>query len=130
VGAALDQPRKQPGDLSRSIAERIVRTVMRIPSGRVATYGQVALVAGVPRRHRLVGRILKGIVDDGSVPWHRVVDASGRISRRSVDGEVESVQRERLEEEGIEFDRAGRVVLSRYRWARGRTAAKPATTVD
>jgi methylated-DNA-protein-cysteine methyltransferase-like protein len=99
--------------------ERIYRAVMRIPRGRVATYGQIARVAGMPRHHRQVGRALRGLIDDGLVPWHRVVAANGMISARSTDGSCETMQRERLEREGIVFDARGRVTLARFQWKRG-----------
>jgi methylated-DNA-protein-cysteine methyltransferase-like protein len=98
--------------------ERIYRAVMRIPRGRVATYGQIARVAGLPRHHRQVGRALRHLLDDGLVPWHRVLDASGRISPRSEDGTTEARQRRLLEEEGVVFDEKGRVPLARFQWAR------------
>jgi len=104
---------------TRSPEERIYRAVMAIPRGRVATYGQVARVAGMPRHHRQVGRALRHLVDDGLVPWHRVVAADGRISVRSEDSDVERLQRELLEEEGVEFDARDRVVLARFQWAKG-----------
>jgi methylated-DNA-protein-cysteine methyltransferase-like protein len=94
---------------ARSPEERIYRAVMQIPRGRVATYGQIARVAGMPRHHRQVGHALRHLIDDGLVPWHRVVGAGGRISPRSEDGEVERTQRELLEEEGVEFDAKERV---------------------
>lgn len=100
--------------------QRIYRAVMRIPRGRVATYGQVARVAGMPRHHRQVGSALKNLIDDGLVPWHRVVGATGAISTRSLDGDVERLQRELLEREGVTFDARGRVVLARHQWDRGR----------
>ena len=103
----------------RTSEERIYRAVMRIPRGRVATYGQIARVAGMPHHHRQVGRALRHLVDDGLVPWHRVVDANGRISARSVGGEVEALQWELLEREGVVFDQQGRVPLARFRWTRG-----------
>lgn len=104
---------------SRSPEERIYRVVMQIPRGRVATYGQIARVAGMPRHHRQVGRALRHLVDDGLVPWHRVVGAGGQISLRSEDGDVERLQRELLEGEGVELDAKNRVVLSRFQWRRG-----------
>ena len=103
---------------ARDPTERIYRTVMRIPRGRVATYGQIARVAGMPRHHRQVARALRLLVDDGLVPWHRVVAASGRIAVRSVDGLAETIQRERLAQEGVVFDTKGRVPLARFGWAR------------
>jgi len=59
----------------RDSDERIYRAILRIPRGRVATYGQIALVARMPRHHRQVGRALRLLVDDGLIPWHRVVGA-------------------------------------------------------
>jgi methylated-DNA-protein-cysteine methyltransferase-like protein len=106
---------------ARDPEERIYRAVMRIPPGRVATYGQIARLAGMPRHHRQVGRALRHLLDDGLVPWHRVVDASGRISPRSEDGTTEARQLRLLEEEGVVFDPAGRVPLARFQWARGAT---------
>ena len=98
--------------------ERIYRAIMRIPRGRVATYGQVGRVAGLPRHHRQVGHALRLLVDDGLIPWHRVVGANGAISPRSADGFVETIQRERLEQEGVVFDARGRVPLARFQWRR------------
>ena len=103
----------------RTPEERIYRAVMRIPPGRVATYGQIARVAGMPRHHRQVGRALRGLVDDGLVPWHRVVNASGAVSLRSADGSAEREQRERLAREGVTVDARGKVALARFQWKRG-----------
>jgi methylated-DNA-protein-cysteine methyltransferase-like protein len=92
------------------------RVVRRIPRGRVATYGQVAALAGRPRAARVVGGAMRECPDD--VPWHRVVNAGGGISRRArVSGML--TQRLRLEAEGIRLQR-GRVRLARYRWRAGR----------
>jgi len=114
----------RPAMAARAPEERIYRAVMKIPHGRVATYGQIARVAGMPRHHRQVGHALRNLVDDGLVPWHRVVDASGRISARSANGDAERRQRDLLEEEGVEVDARGRVPMRRFQWARcaGRTA--------
>jgi methylated-DNA-protein-cysteine methyltransferase related protein len=108
--------------VKRPVDERIYRAVMRIPRGQVATYGQIARVAGLPRGHRQVGRALRELFDDGLVPWHRVVAADGRVPQRSADGVAEAVQRDRLEQEGVAFDPRGRVPLARFRWARGARA--------
>jgi methylated-DNA-protein-cysteine methyltransferase-like protein len=99
-----------------NVRELILETVMRIPEGRVATYGQVAAAAGLPGRARLVGRALKGLGEDSLVPWHRVLGAGGRISIPS-DGAA-GLQRGLLEDEGVTF-RAERVDLARHRWAEG-----------
>ena len=93
----------------------VLRLVARIPRGRVATYGQVAALVGRPRSARAVGQVMR---DADRVPWHRVVNSQGGISRRPrVSGMV--TQRIRLEQEGVKF-RRGRVVLGRFRWHGGR----------
>lgn len=95
---------------------RIYAVVRRIPRGRVATYGQVATLAELPGCARQVGYALHALrSSDESVPWQRVVNARGEISRRSEPG-VEPVQQRMLEREGIEFDARGRLDLARVQW--------------
>ena len=97
--------------------ERIYAAVRRIPAGRVATYGQVAALAGLPGHARQVGYALAALPAGSTVPWHRVINAQGRISLRR-DGPGAGVpQRLRLEREGVAFDAAGRVPLARFGWA-------------
>ena len=96
--------------------QRIYAVVSRIPEGRVATYGQVASLAGLAGHARQVGYALHALPDGTLVPWHRVVNASGAISLRSMPG-GELVQRGLLEREGIRLDPRGRVPLARVRWA-------------
>lgn len=82
--------------------ERIWRVVASIPPGRVESYGSVARRAGLPRRARLVGHALRTAPDELALPWHRVVNASGRISfPEGSPGYV--LQRSRLEAEGVRF---------------------------
>ena len=90
----------------------VLELVRRIPRGRVATYGQLAALLGRPRSARQVGQALRG-ADDG-VPWHRVVNAQGSISRRARTASM-MTQRIRLEQEGVRF-RRGRVALALFRW--------------
>lgn len=99
-----------------SLYERIYRVVCRIPRGKVATYGQVAWLARLPNQARLVGYTLHALSRD-DVPWQRVLNGRGEVSPRGVDGPDE-LQRELLEDEGVEFDRRGRVDLSRFAWKR------------
>ncbi len=96
-------------------ADRIVDAIGSIPAGRVATYGQLAEVAGLPGRARLVGRVLRELPDDSGIPWHRVVNARGEISDRGRPAS-QRLQRLLLMDEGVVFDRAGRVPLDRFRW--------------
>ncbi len=93
---------------------RILAVVRRIPRGRVSTYGWIAELAGLPRQPRLVGYALHQSSDE-SVPWHRVVNARGEVSLRTV-GESNSRQRALLEEEGISFSLTGRIDLARCGW--------------
>jgi len=94
----------------------IWRVVRAIPPGQVATYGQVARLAGLPRRARLVGTAL-GEAEAEQLPWHRVINAQGRISLPpNSPGQRE--QRRRLREEGVVFVR-GRVDLGKYGWRSG-----------
>jgi methylated-DNA-protein-cysteine methyltransferase-like protein len=97
--------------------QRVLAVVDSIPRGRVATYGQVATEAGLPRRARLVGKILATLPTGSRLPWHRVVNASGTISLRH--GAGPKLQRTRLTREGVRFTPAGRIELQRYRWTPG-----------
>ncbi len=89
--------------------------VRRIPEGRVATYGQIARLINRPRGARQIGYALAALSDDKRVPWHRVVNAQGGISRRA-NGDYEDYQRILLESEGITFDENGRIDLTQYLW--------------
>ncbi|MEM8931521.1 MAG: MGMT family protein [Acidobacteriota bacterium] len=94
--------------------DRIYDVVRQIPVGRVATYGQVAQLAGLPGHARQVGYALHD-ARDPELPWQRVINAKGEVSRRSEPGN-EHLQRTILEAEGVLFDPRGRVDLKRYRW--------------
>jgi methylated-DNA-protein-cysteine methyltransferase-like protein len=100
---------------------RIYAVVRRIPSGRVATYGQVAELAGLAGHARQVGYALHALPAGTAVPWHRVINAAGAVSLRAMPGD-ELTQRQLLEEEGVEFDLRGRVRLGAVRW---RPRARP-----
>ncbi|MEE8468193.1 MAG: MGMT family protein [Planctomycetota bacterium] len=97
--------------------QRICATMDSIPAGRVATYGQVAEEAGLPRRARLVGSILGSLTAGSRLPWHRVVNAKGEIAARRGSGPRE--QARRLRREGVSVDPRGRVCLARYGWDGG-----------
>lgn len=114
AGRVAADSRAAPERASRY--EAIYRVVRRIPAGRVATYGQVAELAGLGGQPRMAGYALHALPDHTTVPWHRVINAQGRLSPRA-DGEG-SVLRQRflLEEEGVEFDLGGRVSLQRFGW--------------
>ncbi len=81
----------------------------------MSTYGEVAAAAGLTGHARQVGYALAAIDDDGDIPWHRVVNARGEVSARTVDRSAENLQRALLEGEGVRFDARGRIDLERYR---------------
>ncbi len=95
--------------------ERIFAVVRRIPKGRVATYGQVAALAGLPAHARLVGYALHALPGDTRVPWHRVLNARGTISL-DVRAGAGALQRALLIAEGVDVDEQGRLNLERHRW--------------
>ena len=84
-----------------------------VPAGRVITYGQLAAQAGLPRRARWVGQVLHALPHDTRLPWHRVINAQGKIS---LPAPYNQVQRQRLLEEGVEVSETMRIDLSRYGW--------------
>lgn len=93
---------------------RVYAVVRTVPAGHVVTYGDVASALGSPRVARQVGWALAALRDD-TVPWHRVINAKGRISFKG-DTPRAVLQRARLVAEGVEFDATGRVDLHRLRW--------------
>jgi methylated-DNA-protein-cysteine methyltransferase-like protein len=98
--------------------ELIWRWVRKIPRGRVATYGQIAVLAGLEGHARQVGYALHNLPPRSNVPWHRVVNARGEISPRSA-GDSHELQRLLLEAEGVEMDLRGRIDLKVFRWRKG-----------
>lgn len=99
------------------IYNRIYNIVRQIPYGKVATYGQVAELAGLLGKARLVGYALYRVDRaDDDIPWHRVINAKGEISYSQVRHGADYLQRSRLEDEGIEFSPEGKIRLSQYRW--------------
>ena len=92
--------------------------IKRIPRGRVATYGQLAALLGMPRHARQVGYALSAMPENMKIPWHRVVNAEGRISLRLKHWETGSddLQRILLQAEGVTFDDSGRIDLKKFRW--------------
>jgi methylated-DNA-protein-cysteine methyltransferase-like protein len=94
---------------------RVYAAVARIPRGRVATYGQIATLAGLHGHARQVGYALHTLPEGSGVPWHRVVNARGEISPRA-DGASDRAQKALLELEGVRFDPYGRIDLDRFGW--------------
>ena len=101
--------------MTRLKYEPIYAAVRRIPRGRVATYGQIARIARLPRHARQVGYALGALPDGIDVPWHRVVNAKGEISPREYP-DAAPRQRALLERERVAFDARGRISLARFQW--------------
>ena len=102
--------------MSQTLFDKVYWIVQHIPAGKVATYGQIARLLGIPRGARTVGWALHSLPDDVEVPWQRVINAQGCVSTGWGDDESTS-QRALLEAEGVAFDEQGRVDLKAYGWA-------------
>ena len=94
--------------------ESVIRIIKRIPPGKVATYGQIALLAGQLRGARQVTRILHTMSRKYDLPWHRIINARGCISLPRAGGYEE--QKASLQLEGIEFDKNDRIDFTTYLW--------------
>ncbi len=113
-------PRPKPLQIGPSngdeAAARICAVIRRIPKGWVATYGQVAAMAGLPRRARLVGHVLQHLDAATDIPWHRVVNATGKVSYSLSRNGNDALQQRLLKKEGVVFDDRDRFNLERFRW--------------
>lgn len=98
-----------------NINQRIWQVVAAIPTGKVCTYGEVAARAGLPGAARRVGAALRALPTETGIPWHRVINASGRISLPP-SSPSRNAQRERLLIEGVVFKSNGAIDLKKFRW--------------
>ena len=97
-----------------AVFQRFYALVDSIPRGRVATYGQIAREAGLPRHARHVGHALRALPKNTELPWHRVLNARGEIAVRPTTGY--RLQRSRLKKDGVAVNDKGRVDLREYQW--------------
>jgi methylated-DNA-protein-cysteine methyltransferase-like protein len=102
--------------MTNSFFEQVYKIVRCIPPGKVATYGQIARLAGKPRGARTVGWALHSMPEDSDVPWQRVINAQGIITL-DAHGPGGAIQRVLLKAEGVIFDEQGRVDLEVCGWA-------------
>jgi methylated-DNA-protein-cysteine methyltransferase-like protein len=116
VVAVRGAPRTQTLDPAAARQREIRAVVAAIPRGRVATYGQIAELAGIASGHRLVARVMRSC--PAELPWQRVVGKKDarRAQIAIQDAEHAAEQRARLKAEGVEFDANGCIVLVRYGW--------------
>ncbi len=101
-----------PGD---TFVERAKRIIKKIPGGKVATYGQIAALAGNHRAARQVVRVLHSSSDKDRLPWHRVINSKGGISLAR--GQGYELQKAMLRAEGVRFNDKDLVDLCRYQWS-------------
>jgi methylated-DNA-protein-cysteine methyltransferase-like protein len=97
----------------KTYTQRVLEAIKAVPPGRVATYGQLAAMAGNPRGARQVVRVLASLSAKEGLPWHRVINARGTIS---LPGAGFDEQKVRLEAEGVAVDGRGAVDLKKYQW--------------
>lgn len=115
-GAAADEEAcEQRAEARQALNERIYTLVRQVPKGQVATYGQIAFVAGLPSA-RIVGRALSTLPSGKRVPWHRIVNSQGRISVRAGASMADAEQARRLRAEGVLLDPSGRVDFKATAW--------------
>ena len=95
--------------------DHIYDVIRGIPRGRVATYGQIADLAGIAGQPRRVGYALSALMPESGVPWQRVINAQGKISFPPGSAHAK-LQRRLLRQEGVVFDSSGRINLSVFRW--------------
>lgn len=95
--------------------EQVIQTILAIPQGRVATYGQIAALAGHPRAPRQVAGVLKRYSREYGLPWHRVIGSGGSVSITDPVGRAEQIAR--LKEEGVHVGPHGEIDLGRFGWS-------------
>ncbi len=102
----------------RELYRSIYKVIHRVPYGRVATYGQVAELAGIPRGGRVAGAALKVSKGADGLPWQRIVGKSGKTRGRIAihDPVGAAIQRQLLEEEGVTIGDTGSIDLGEYGW--------------
>ena len=94
--------------------QRVYIALAQVPAGKIVTYGQLAELAGLPRAARLIGYILRNLPSETRLPWHRVINAAGKISL-GPESDSGLQQRTLLQEEGVIFNQ-GRISLKQFRW--------------
>jgi len=100
--------------MTPSNQERVWQVIHSIPSGKVCTYGHVAHMAGLPKQARAVGKYLSQLPNGSKIPWHRVINAQGKLSF-PIDSSRYDKQRALLQEEGIFFTN-NKIKLNLYLW--------------
>ena len=100
---------------TNELHRQILEVIALIPYGKVATYGQIAKLAGLPKHARLVGYVLKHLDKSSEIPWYRVINSQGKISVTRINQQGENVQQSLLEQEGI-YLLNSKVSLKKFVW--------------
>lgn len=100
---------------TNELHRQILEVIVLIPYGKVASYGQIARLAGLPKHARLVGYLLKHLDKESQIPWYRVINSQGRISVTHIDENGKNIQQDLLEAEGV-YLLNGKVSLKKFGW--------------
>lgn len=100
---------------NNELAQLILNVIVQIPHGKVASYGQVAKLAGLPKHARLVGRVLGDLPQGHAIPWYRVINSQGRISLNKLDEHGQCIQTALLLAEDVVVIE-GKINLKKYQW--------------
>lgn len=100
---------------TNELHRQILEVIVLIPYGKVASYGQIARLAGLPKHARLVGYVLKHLDKESQIPWYRVINSQGRIRVTHIDENGENIQQDLLEAEGV-YLLNGKVSLKKFGW--------------
>lgn len=101
--------------MSVELGGMMMNIIQQIPKGQVATYGQIAKLAGFPRHARYVGTLLKNMDAESELPWHRVINSQGKISLSKLDDHGMNLQIAKLREEGVVVN-GDKIDLKIYLW--------------
>lgn len=100
---------------TNELHRQILEVIALIPYGKVASYGQIAKLAGLPKHARLVGYVLRHLDKESQIPWYRVINSQGKISVTRMDEKGNNVQQDLLEAEGV-YLLNGKVSLKKFGW--------------
>lgn len=109
-----------------AFSKKVIELIQQVPKGKVATYGQIAKLAGKPQGSRGVSWILHSSSKAYNLPWHRILNSKGKISFPEGTSEFKQ-QKKLLEKEGIEFDGDNEIDMVEFQWNKKSTKKKAAT---
>lgn len=102
--------------MEKNFYQKVIELIKKVPHGKVTTYGTIATMAGSPRSARIVGGILHAMTEKEDLPWQRIINRDGYLSIKSGLIDLKKLQRQLLEEEGVEVSDEFVVDLNRFGW--------------